>query len=73
LPALRDEIDLGVNEIAGLADLAGEEQEPRRHLTLALALTRSPPPRHPNPNPNQDPRHHLTLTLTLITRIPATT
>ena len=69
MPALRDEIDLGVNEIAGLADLASEEQAPRHRLTRTLTLTRIP---------NQDPRHHLTrartlaLTLTL-TRIPAIT
>ena len=71
MPALRDEIDLGVNEIAGLADLASDEQEPRHRLTRArtLTLTRIP---------NQDPRHHLTRARTLartrtLTRIPATT
>jgi len=53
LPALRDEIDLGVNEIAGLADLASDEQEPRHRLTLAraLTLTRSPATTSPEPEP----------------------
>ena len=43
--ALRDEIDLGVNEIAGLADLASEEQEPHHPPEVETATPCSYPRR----------------------------
>ena len=57
LPALRDEIDLGANEIAGLDDLAPEEQHLVREMVrlswvgfgvgFAVAIA--------NPNLNPEP------------------
>ena len=59
LPALRDEIDLGVNEIAGLDDLAPEEQHLVREMVwrswlgfgVGFAVA------SPNPNLNPHPDH----------------
>ena len=66
LPALRDEIDLGVNEIAGLDDLAPEEQHLVREMVRrgwlgfgagAATATATADP-NPNPNPNPNPHPH---------------